>query len=276
MAKQRYLNTKFWTDTYITGLDPIEKLLFLYFITNHLTNISGVYEIQLKQVAFDTGIHLDMVEKIMARFERDKKIVYRSGWVCAVNFVKHQVTNSPQVQAGIIRELKGAPKDLIPYVYGIGTLLNLDLTLTELEPIPEPIPNAEIEPPKNPAEIITPIPLPTSPKQKKLSTSLTEAQKETKQILWSKWQEEYQKHFPIQYKNNGADWKMIYDRGILDIPKEKLIRVIELWFIGFSKISKKYYPPYLRSLAKGWERTGDVEEEIAKSTKSSKDDFKKV
>ena len=110
---------------------------------------------------------------------------------------------------------------------------------------------------------------------KKQATVLTNAQKTNKQILWNKWQEEYQKHFPIPYKNNGADWKMIHDRGILDIPQEKLLRIVELWFIGFSKMSKKYYPPYLRSLANGWERTGDVEEEITKSTKSSKDDFNK-
>lgn len=111
---------------------------------------------------------------------------------------------------------------------------------------------------------------------KKQSINLTNEQKANKQALWNKWQEEYQKHFPIPYKNNGADWKMIYDRGILDIPQKKLLRVIELWFIGFSKLSKKYYPPYLRSLANGWERTGDVEEEIAKSAKTSSSNFNVV
>ncbi len=55
LAKQRIVNTKFWDDSYITRLTPTEKLLFLYLITNPLTNISGVYELPLKRVAFDTG-----------------------------------------------------------------------------------------------------------------------------------------------------------------------------------------------------------------------------
>ena len=42
--KQRYVNTRFWNDTYVSSLDPIEKLLFIYLLTNEHTNISGVYE----------------------------------------------------------------------------------------------------------------------------------------------------------------------------------------------------------------------------------------
>lgn len=256
MAKQRYLNTKFWTDTYITGLDPIEKLLFLYFITNHLTNISGVYEIQLKQVAFDTGIHIDMVEKIMARFERDKKMVYRSGWVCAVNFVKHQNLNSDCVRAGIVRELKGAPPELVRYIDGIGTILNLDLTFTELEPLPEPLPNEKTKPPQ---------------KQAKSSTSLTEAQKEVRKVLLETWQEHYKKRFPIAYKDTAADWKQLKDRNIFSMNPAYLVRLVEVWFMDHGA-DAKYFPPHLHSFATGWERA----ETLAKSTKSSKDVFNKV
>ena len=41
--KQRYINTKFWDDNYVIQLDPSEKLMFIYFITNPLTNICGIY-----------------------------------------------------------------------------------------------------------------------------------------------------------------------------------------------------------------------------------------
>ena len=34
MSKKRWINTKFWDDEYITELESIEKLLFLYFLTN--------------------------------------------------------------------------------------------------------------------------------------------------------------------------------------------------------------------------------------------------
>ena len=44
MSKQRSVDTCFWDDRYITQLDPSEKLLFLYLLTNTLTNICGVYQ----------------------------------------------------------------------------------------------------------------------------------------------------------------------------------------------------------------------------------------
>jgi hypothetical protein len=70
MAKQRYINTKFWRDSYIEDLDPTEKLLFLYLLTNPDTNICGVYELPLKIIAADTGIDKEMVKKLLNRARR--------------------------------------------------------------------------------------------------------------------------------------------------------------------------------------------------------------
>ena len=109
MAKQRIVNTKFWDDSYITRLSPTEKLLFLYLITNPLTNISGVYELPLKRVAFDTGISADRAETIFKKLENDGKLVVTDGWVGVVNFIKHQSLN-PKIKQGILSELKRAPK----------------------------------------------------------------------------------------------------------------------------------------------------------------------
>ena len=79
MAKQRYINTKMWRDNYFENLDPIEKLLFIYFLTNPDTNISGIYEIQLKIIASDTGIDKEMLLKILKRFHKDQKVYYKNG-----------------------------------------------------------------------------------------------------------------------------------------------------------------------------------------------------
>jgi len=114
MAKQRYINTKFWNDNYIVELDPIEKLLFLYFLTSPLTNVSGIYEISLRRVAFDTGIDKEMVNKILLRFEVDNKIKYENGWLAIKNFVKHQALN-PKIQKGIEIEQGHAPKNLLKW-----------------------------------------------------------------------------------------------------------------------------------------------------------------
>jgi DNA-binding MarR family transcriptional regulator len=111
VAKQRIVNTKFWDDSYITRLTPTEKLLFLYLLTNPLTNISGVYELPAKRVAFDTGISLEKAAAIVKKLEQDGKLVAVDGWVGIVNFIRHQTLN-PKVKQGIRLELKRAPKNI--------------------------------------------------------------------------------------------------------------------------------------------------------------------
>ena len=118
MAKQRYINTRFWQDNYISNLDPSEKLLFLYCLTSPSTNISGAYEIPLKIIAADTGFDKDMILKIFARFEKDNKIIYKDGWLFIVNFIKHQSSKSVSVQIGINENLKDAPQWIKDRVWG--------------------------------------------------------------------------------------------------------------------------------------------------------------
>ena len=120
MAKERIINTKFWDDNYIVTLDPIEKLMYLYFLTNPLTNISGIYEIPLKTMGFDTGIDPDMVKRVLMRFERDGKVFYRSGWIGIVNFIKNQHIESESVKIGIMRELNLAPEEIKEATLGRG------------------------------------------------------------------------------------------------------------------------------------------------------------
>ena len=111
VAKQRIVNTKFWDDSYIASLKPMEKLVFLYLLTNPLTNISGVYELPLKRVAFDTGIAVEKVEGTIKKLVEDRKVVASGGWIGIANFIKHQTLN-PKVKQGIVSELTRAPKEL--------------------------------------------------------------------------------------------------------------------------------------------------------------------
>lgn len=129
MSRSRMINTRFWDDDYTSNLDPIEKLLFLYFLSNTSTNICGVYEIPIKKVAMETGIDKEMVLKVVERFSNDGKVFYFKGWLCMKNFVKNQNQGSPQVKKGIEREITAVPKDILDYFtkmgYGIDTLSHL-------------------------------------------------------------------------------------------------------------------------------------------------------
>ena len=91
----RSVNTHFWDDPYVADhLDPSEKLLFLYFLTNPLTNLLGIYEISLKRISVDTGFDRDMVLKIIRRFSEDGKIYYYENYIILPNRFKHQNLNS--------------------------------------------------------------------------------------------------------------------------------------------------------------------------------------
>lgn len=126
MSKSRLINTKFWDDHYTANLDPIEKLLFIYFLTNPLTNLIGAYEIEIKRIAFDTGIDKEMVLKILERFSKDKKIFYIDGFIIIKNFIKHQNQNSPKIKTAIEKQKSELPENLKRCVfeteYGIDTV----------------------------------------------------------------------------------------------------------------------------------------------------------
>lgn len=135
MAKQRYVQDSFWTDPYVEKLDPSEKLLFIYYLTNPLCNIAGMYEIRNSRVAYETGFDKEMVDKIKTRFVNDGKMIIFEDWVIIVNFVKNQSTN-PSVIQGIQRILDNLPSKVVniltPCIQEGGrlfyfTLLNLTL-----------------------------------------------------------------------------------------------------------------------------------------------------
>lgn len=108
MAKQRVINTRFWDDGYISTLSAIEKLLFLYVVTNPLTDLCGAYEIAIKRIVMDTDIDAPQVMETLAKFEAAGKILYKDGWMIVRNFAKHQV-NNPKVAKGIERSLSTCP-----------------------------------------------------------------------------------------------------------------------------------------------------------------------
>ena len=107
------VNTRFWDDSYVIALTPIEKLLFLYLLTNPLTAISGVYELPLRRMIFDTGLEGQVVQEILEKLERDRKLIYEGGWVGITNWIKHQNLRNDQIRKGICSELKKAPITLI-------------------------------------------------------------------------------------------------------------------------------------------------------------------
>lgn len=137
MAKQRYVRTSFWTDSYIEWLSPREKLVFLYLLTNESTNVCGIYEISIKRISFETWIQEDVIKTILDKFTEDKRVVYIHWYIYIRNYIKNQA-NNPSIIEWIKRELWKIPKVLIDELDSLyqtdgwlggdwSTLLNLTL-----------------------------------------------------------------------------------------------------------------------------------------------------
>ena len=139
MSKNRYINTKFWDDEYISELEPIQKLLFLYIITNSLTNICGVYEITLKRICFDTGISQKDIMDILEKFDKDLKIKYSNGWIGIKNFIKHQKVSdnkNDKINIGIENGLANIPQEFKDW---INTSSPIEAPSTPLKPLATPL-----------------------------------------------------------------------------------------------------------------------------------------
>lgn len=104
------INTRFWNDNFVASLNPLERYLFLYFLTNEHTNIAGVYELPIRLMAFETKIRVDAIMRMMERLKG--KVFYIDGWVYIKNFQKHQTTSSEKVQRGIEMEMARIPQEI--------------------------------------------------------------------------------------------------------------------------------------------------------------------
>lgn len=149
MAKKRLVNTRFWDDEYVCGLSRDEKLLFLYALTNPLTELCGAYQITLKRIVFDTGMDEAEVLAALRKFEEADKICYRDGWMLIKNFGKHQASN-PNVNKGVARSLNSCPdwikQSLSKPFKAFESLSTENAPEPEPEPEPKPEPNGVCAP----------------------------------------------------------------------------------------------------------------------------------
>ena len=132
MSTQRYIDTSFWDDSWVQELDPSEKLLYIYLLTNPLTNIAGVMELTVKRICFDTGFNSDTVTHILRKFEDAKKVYRYNNYIIIRNFPKHQQLKSDNVIKGIAAILCKLPDDLLCYLEEIGYQFDIKGTFDTL------------------------------------------------------------------------------------------------------------------------------------------------
>lgn len=110
--RTRLIHTKFWKDEYITELNSEEKLLFVYFLTNEHITILHLYYCPDRVIIFDTGIDRGIITKAKQKFEKDKKIFFKNGWIFLRNAHRYETYKGEKNDSCKTKILKSAGKEI--------------------------------------------------------------------------------------------------------------------------------------------------------------------
>jgi hypothetical protein len=117
MANYRQIHTQIWRDDWFFGLDPREKLLFMYLFANDSASLSGIYKLPKPIIAFETGLTAPFVDKALDKFEQAGKVIYREGIVWVINLGKYHNYKNPKVDARITADIEAIPASAIKNTY---------------------------------------------------------------------------------------------------------------------------------------------------------------
>lgn len=122
MGIKRIVDTGFWTDGKVDEFTPEDKYFMLYLLTNPFTTQLGIYEISIKQMAFQLGYSLESVTALLDRFENKYGVIIFSkptNEIAIKNFLRHSIMKGGKpVEDCLRKELKKIKnKDLIYAVF---------------------------------------------------------------------------------------------------------------------------------------------------------------
>ena len=122
MGIKRIVDTSFWTDGKVDDFSPEDKYFMLYLLTNPFSTQLGIYEISIKQVAFQMGYSVDAVKVLIDRFENKYGMILFStetNEIAIKNFLRHSIIKGgAPVRDCLIKEIKKVKnRDLIARVF---------------------------------------------------------------------------------------------------------------------------------------------------------------
>ena len=122
MGIKRIVDTAFWTDGKVDDFSPEDKYFMLYLLTNPFSTQLGIYEISIKQVAFQMGYSTDAVKVLIERFENKYGIILFSqhtNEIAIKNFLRHSIVKGgAPVRDCLIKEIKNVKnKALVANVF---------------------------------------------------------------------------------------------------------------------------------------------------------------
>ena len=144
MPSYRQIHTKIWKDGWFLDLPSDHKLLFIYLFSNERANLTGMYELPLKVICFETDLDPDTVVAGLQKFAAEGKALYENGWLWVRSLLHYNALNltSEKIQTHIRTTLAEIPDiplkaQLIAYYRNILPQDTLSIPLDTLSiPIP--------------------------------------------------------------------------------------------------------------------------------------------
>lgn len=143
----------FWADMDVIEWAPDEKLFYLWVFTNQHLDICGCYQVSIKVIAHETGVSVQRINELIAKFSENNKIRYNfdNRELLILNWKKHnegffkqQNSNSMKaIQAGADNIKTKDFKDVV--ISWVGGRV-----APTLPPTPQPKPKPEPEPKEEP------------------------------------------------------------------------------------------------------------------------------
>lgn len=114
--KTRIIQTRFWDDEFVFNASKDAKLLYIYLLTSQYINISGIFQLDERKIAFETGLTPKEFERAKEEIVSANKVIFYKGWVKVFNAEKNNgYKNSPLNQVAYERELSLIPQCVLDY-----------------------------------------------------------------------------------------------------------------------------------------------------------------
>ena len=122
MGIKRIVDTSFWTDGKMDDFSPEDRYFYLYLMTNPFSTQLGIYEISIKQVAFQLGYSMDAVKVLIERFQNKYGLIIydpETSEIAIKNYLKHAIVKGgAPVRDCLIREIKKVKnKELVDKIF---------------------------------------------------------------------------------------------------------------------------------------------------------------
>lgn len=110
MGIKRIVDVSFWTDPGTEDFTPEDKYFMIYILTNPFTTQLGIYNMSVKNAAFQLGYSVESVQNLIDRFENKYGIIIYSKEtkeIAIKNYLRHSIIKGgAPVRDCLISEIK--------------------------------------------------------------------------------------------------------------------------------------------------------------------------